>query len=105
LPHTLVFEDTSYAVVSIYEVGLNGLQYESHAFKVFPNPSEGSITVTGKETDVYSIKIYTMEGREVLCEQIMSGNTTVDLSELPKGMYLLKISSGTYKELKKLVLE
>jgi hypothetical protein len=98
------YEDTGYAVIDIYEVGLNGLT-ENGDFQVYPNPSKGLISISGNETLVFYLSVYNTEGKEVYVKEAFAGNSILDISALPKGLYLLKLRSGSRIELKKLVLD
>jgi len=97
-------EDTAYAAVNIYEVGINGIA-GNEAFKIFPNPSEGVIRIDGDKTYLFDLTLTGAEGKEILYLESIEGNTEIDLSFLPKGLYLLKIRSGQSVELKKLILK
>ncbi|MCU0359513.1 MAG: T9SS type A sorting domain-containing protein [Bacteroidia bacterium] len=99
------YEDTAYTIVTIYEVGIAGIAYKNQAFEVFPNPSKGHVTITTGSAEHITLHLYTVEGKELLFKQHVASNTIVDLSELPKGFYLLKINTESRSELKKLVLE
>jgi hypothetical protein len=98
------YEDTSYAVINIYEVGLNALK-ENGDVEVYPNPSKGLISIKGNETRVFQVNVFNTEGKEVYAIEAVAGTTFIDISTLPKGLYLLKLSSGSTSVLKKLVLE
>lgn len=98
------YEDTSYAVINIYEVGLHALKVNGDV-EVYPNPSKGLISIKGNETRVFQVNVLNTEGKEVYAIEAVAGTTFIDISTLPKGLYLLKLSSGSTSVLKKLVLE
>jgi hypothetical protein len=79
-----------------------------HSIKIYPNPTEGAlkISILGlKEADVCSIGVYTLQGSQILTEDVTSGNIGIDISNQPAGIYLLKIAinnnSTTWKIIKK----
>jgi len=98
------YEDTNYTVILIFEVGLDAY-LANEAFKVYPNPSKGQISISGNETDHFRMRLFSTDGKEVYAEEDLVGNSNVDISALPKGLYLLQISTKSKTELKKLVLE
>ena len=98
------YEDTSYAVINIYEVGLHALK-ENGDVEVYPNPSKGLISIKGNETLEFRVSVFNTEGKEVYANESVACNTFIDISTLPKGLYLLKLSKGPTSVLKKLVLE
>lgn len=76
--------------------------------KVFPNPtSNGVINLQfnyNNEEEI-TVRIYNLIGKEVLSEKTPSSNgfyeKTVDLSDYPKGIYIVEISNGTQKQTKR----
>lgn len=67
-------------------------------FVVSPNPFTYSIKVRSLVQKPYTVKIFDMDGRAVAQTNFGGGETSVNLSTLAKGMYLLKLFSkdGSY---------
>ena len=70
---------------------------------VFPNPSTGVFNISSKTTAIenFNIKVYNLVGEVVYNENTTNTtNTSIDLSQLPVGTYVLNIetSNGTYRE-------
>ena len=96
----------------IYNNGLTtGISSQdlSTDFSVYPNPSNGRFTVafnTTSSTDVY-ISIVNLKGQVCYSNRISnvgSGSETID-TDLPKGMYFLKVRNGSEIKLHKLVIQ
>lgn len=70
---------------------------------IYPNPSANSITieVDSEETVVYNL--VTTEGRIVIGNIEVSKEKTIDLSEVPAGVYYLKSSTEIYAAVHKVV--
>jgi hypothetical protein len=65
-------------------------------FEVYPNPSKGSFSIRVKQAMLpYDFELYNMEGKKVSeLHQIRNINyTNSTLQSLPKGTYLIKLSS------------
>ncbi len=62
------------------------------AVQVYPNPAGRTLTVEA-EGRIEWLELYDAMGRKVLAESGFSGKTTVDLSGLKNGLYLLKVCS------------
>ncbi len=60
---------------------------------VYPNPASEFIYIDGVENG--SIFIYNPEGRLIVHQEIYSEGERIAVSELPKGVYFLKVISGT----------
>jgi uncharacterized delta-60 repeat protein len=74
---------------------------------IYPNPSNGIYTLQTNEMNAAkSISIYTILGQKIHDAAISSNETTIDISNQPKGVYLYKIL-GEKGEVKsgKLVIE
>lgn len=86
-----------------------GNETEKLGFTVFPNPSSGKIIVEFLEQKtIFAVRIVNTQGQLVL--ESLENHTKfpfkreLDLSGLPKGVYLLQIMSGTQFGVQKLVL-
>ena len=72
------------------------------SFKMFPNPTDGN-TIYFNVTEDAAITIYTILGKLIKSEKITRSKNSIDISSLTKGMYLIKINSGTQVITKKLI--
>lgn len=70
--------------------------------EVFPNPSNGIITIKLKGTTILSI--YNSIGKLILNKTI-SNSTTIDLSQYGKGLYYIKTNSESNFSNKKVVIQ
>ncbi|MBX7240604.1 MAG: T9SS type A sorting domain-containing protein [Bacteroidia bacterium] len=76
--------------------------------KVYPNPtSNGIFTLEfnfNNEEEI-TVRIYNLIGKEVLSEKTTSSSgvydKTVNLSDYPKGIYIVEISNGSQKQTKR----
>ncbi|MFL5762682.1 MAG: T9SS type A sorting domain-containing protein [Bacteroidia bacterium] len=70
---------------------------EENSFELYPNPSENTVTVNGK--NISSIRIFDMNGRLVK----ESREKALDVSALTKGVYSVVVFSGGKSSVKKFV--
>jgi len=56
---------------------------------LYPNPAKNRITIIGIESQIQDIRIVNFSGKFVKTESI--DNTTINISELPAGIYILQI--------------
>jgi hypothetical protein len=80
---------------------------EQRFFTVFPNPTTGKFTVqlAGTETPgKIHVDIYRMQGEKVITNDF-SGTRSLefDLSELPAGIYFVRLVSGSQTETVKVI--
>ena len=69
-------------------------------WKIFPNPSSDFITIEGELTGSEIIRIYAINGTEMLFSRT---ENSLDISKLASGIYILKIASGGKDWLYKIV--
>jgi Secretion system C-terminal sorting domain len=63
---------------------------EVFALKVFPNPSDGHFEITIEKTeDGMMLEIYDVAGKQVHKQPVAGLNTSVDVSHLARGIYVL----------------
>lgn len=68
-------------------------------FEVFPNPAMDVLKIKGLVDGEYAFEIFNLTGQAVYSGvKRMSGELTLDVSQLKEGIYLLKISGGHLKE-------
>lgn len=68
-----------------------------------PNPSSNSFYVRGLD-NVRSLRMVNSFGMEVLAQEVVGDNTTVDVSSLASGMYFVQFRSATGTVVKSLVV-
>ncbi|MCF6172152.1 MAG: T9SS type A sorting domain-containing protein [Bacteroidales bacterium] len=97
-------------VVSVIEPGVDCIKYSDTLFlqfvdgiediyqnslRIAPNPGHDFITITDKEHKLAKLTVYNINGQFVLEENALSEHNRINLSALPKGMYIFRI---TYRE-------
>ena len=72
----------------------------SEKLMVYPNPAQNQLTISGINPEEYThLKIFNMQGVQLLQQSVLKGTMQLDVSSLAKGVYLLVLrSSVTLKE-------
>ena len=73
-----------------------------NTFKMYPNPTNGN-TLYFKTTKDINIKIYNALGQIVKSENISKNKNNIDISNLSKGIFIIKINFGSTNISKKLI--
>jgi endonuclease I/chitodextrinase len=73
-----------------------------NSFKIYPNPTNGN-TLYFNFTKEVTIRMYNVLGKLIKTNKINSKNNKIDISALPKGIYLLKINSENQFITKKII--
>jgi len=78
--------------------GFNANNYESKKISIFPNPTTSSVylTNTGNKT----ITITNITGQNIYTKQKAQATETIDLSNISKGIYFVKVGTEVRKILK-----
>lgn len=78
-------------------------------FAVYPNPSSGAITLTIETFEAESalqLKVYSLIGQEMMKETLSpfegAKQMRLDLTHLPKGIYMVEISNGEKSRIKRI---
>lgn len=69
---------------------------------VFPNPSRGLISIQGQDLKNTNCTLYDLTGKKML--QCKGSDAPIDLSTLPKGIYILSLQDRSQKSFRKIVL-
>ena len=81
----------------------NNIIESNKEISIFPNPANNFIFInsTDKNIDDLNVQVYDMQGRLLLTKQITESNEQIDISIIPQGIYLTKITnqktSSNYK--------
>lgn len=71
---------------------------------VFPNPSNGIFRVNAEVAGVYTVEVTNVIGEIVHAERI-NGSTEIDLSNVAKGVYMVRVSSETASTVQRVTLK
>jgi len=85
--------------VNCIEVGIveNGLSN----IKVYPNPTDGQLQVTGYELQGGDYHIFNIMGRLMMQGKLSDETTSINVESLASGMYFLRIAKKTVKFVKR----
>lgn len=97
-------------VVSAEQIPLQALSFEDR-FSIYPNPASSQITLdySGPAIDEVVITITDLSGKNYMIENLNFGgfdySSTIDVSVLESGLYILGLSTGNYQQHSKLLID
>lgn len=102
----IVEQDSSYSYSQIVRVNTDRLNAQRYV--LFPNPVRDELQVLDNRTggspdDDLQVEITDISGQVVWAEQLASGNDRLDLNGIVPGMYLVRIRSGSFSEVSKII--
>jgi Secretion system C-terminal sorting domain len=71
--------------------------------KIYPNPTTGIFTISIKEDA--SVKMYDMFGKLIYTSKTNIGESKIDISNYPSGIYLLQVETENGSVTKKIIKE
>lgn len=89
----------------IHDLNFNQLgieELEENAVTIYPNPSNGPFTVSMKDKGNYSLTVLDTKGR-VLKQLDFENETTIDLSAVSSGSYLIQVSNDAGLKARRIV--
>jgi hypothetical protein len=97
------FQPEGISVVKEVKIGATGIETtQADAVNIFPNPTTGILNITGIEGS-YEVEIYNVV-QEIILTKPLFGHAQIDLSELSKGVYLVKVVVGDSVVFRKVTL-
>jgi len=71
---------------------------------IIPNPASEMVTIRMEEENSYQIQITTIDGRILTTGKMAGTQGVIDISSFSKGVYLVRITSGTNAIVKKMIV-
>jgi len=90
---------------------LNAEELDVYGFEVFPNPSAGNVTISFENptSETFHLIVSNIQGQVVYTSNAIGGsgetNSTIDLSSLSNGQYLLQLSNETTSTVEMISIE
>lgn len=81
--------DTSMCM-PITTIGLE--EFEGASFEIYPNPTDGELTVDVDELDVKSFTLYDATGRVVMTGELHEGINQISIADLARGTYTFELN-------------
>jgi len=89
---------------NIHFEGILGLdENNKELFSLYPNPAYDYLTITSKLNGEKNIVVYTILGKQVINKTI--ANERLDISMLPSGVYIVKVTQEGNSSTKKMVIK
>ncbi len=86
-------------------VGINGVEFDG-SLSLYPNPASTTVTLSVSEQMVGStVSIVDVNGRVVMSEVLNAQTLTMNLSDLAKGAYFVRITGEETTVVRKLIVE
>ena len=92
---------TSPFIINNPTTGIEELRVTSYELRVYPNPTNGELTITNYELRITNVEIYDVMGKKQKAESRKEeGTMIINVSTLSSGIYFLKANNKTAKFIK-----
>ena len=61
---------------------------------IYPNPTTGYLTLKTKKSENISYQLFNLQGKLIKDKKVTKNNTNIQMNELPKAIYLLKVAKN-----------
>jgi len=87
-------------------IGIIKLTKDDLELKVYPNPTSNNISIDVQPgIEVTSLEIMDNQGKVVMYQQVTKNNLTVNVSNFPKGFYIIRLYTSKGVGIKKLIIQ
>lgn len=86
------------------DVTLSIANFDKSEFAIFPNPASGKVNFKSPIGETFQVGIYNVLGRKLMDAEI-SGDTSLDISNLQSGIYMVQFGEGKGSFTKKLIVQ
>lgn len=76
---------------------------ENHKLNIYPNPSDGIINIDIENSNNAIMEIYDVNGMLLYSRQLKSKSEKTDISDLPKGVYMVKVKQDNSVDVRRVV--
>jgi hypothetical protein len=89
--------------LSLVNLGvLSTPEFSASRVKVYPNPANDFINIESNDTEISEVALYDILGKQLLSQNELANNR-LDISNLTKGVYFMKISANGNSITKKII--
>ncbi len=87
--------------ISKNTTGIQNISILNNSVALFPNPANNELTITTNENAYSSVSIFNSVGTQVLYSGINTKMTNLNISNLPAGIYFLKLEGNGGKSIRR----
>jgi len=87
--------------IDITDVGVINYELRIKNYVIYPNPTDGKITINNEQLTIKNVEIYDVVGKKQQAEcRKQNGEIIMDISHLANGLYFLKVDGKVVKVMK-----
>lgn len=79
-------------------------QFNNATVKLYPNPTNGILNISAATAEPFTLKLYDLQGKVLLQQEVTTAETTINISALGSGVYMAELSGTNGSARQKLVV-
>jgi hypothetical protein len=91
--------------ISAFDASLSVDQFNSNNFAVYPNPVKNVLNLSSTMADITNVAVFNLLGQQVIAKSVNAAQGQVDMSALPQGTYMVKITANNQVKTVKVIKE
>lgn len=99
--HNGTYAENGLSMITGLKLGATGIDENEAAYSIYPNPANGMINID--ITGTYTVEITNAQG-QIVQKVDIDGNSTVNLTGQPEGVYFIKLTNETSSLIEKVIL-
>lgn len=97
--NTYLISDIRKLTFGVYS-GFSAISIDPTALVVYPNPATNFIYLKNSPEGEINITVFRLDGAVLISKKLKNGLEQIDVSNLSKGLYLLRVNNKTLKFMK-----
>ena len=77
---------------------------ETPDLRLYPNPAHAQLMMEAADNKDYQLTVYDLTGRRMMQREHLNGKTSLDISRLRPGVYIVKMSDGVHPQLRQRII-
>ena len=90
--------------ISAYDSSLGNNSFDAANFSYYPNPIKNTLNLSYNK-EISSVEVFNILGQKIISNSIKSNNAQIDMSNLTKGAYMVKVISNDQVKTIKVIKE
>ncbi len=90
--------------ISAYDASLANNSFDNASFTYFPNPVKNVLNLSYSK-EISNVEIFNLLGQKVIANKLSENNAQIDMSNLTKGAYIVKVTSDNQTKTIKVIKE
>jgi hypothetical protein len=78
---------------------------KDYPLQIFPNPATSTLNIECPQSQILNVTLFNLMGEQVMQRNFAGTKESIEISSLPSGMYIVKVSGGDWEVQRKVIKE